>query len=185
MGMESKKLPPIVIVSLSIVITLIYMSFVYKTWANVEDLSLLIPSFLAAGLSIGLFLSILPLKRPMLFSFCISALAPVLSGIIYILLDRYISDAIAGVPGFTKSDVWALFAWLIIISIVFGFVSMFGCYLGLVIKRNVKSMYLSLYDGPRNRQHNNEIKAAQIGSAATIAASIISAFASASLAIIS
>ncbi len=184
MGKEGKKVPPPVTISMSVVVTLLYMSFVYRTWANIEQLTQLVPSFLATGIAVGLFLSVLPLKNPLRFSFFVSAAAPFLSFIVFLFLSLFIPTSVAGDPGFTEEDLWLTLAWFVAISILFGFVAMFGCYLGLRIRKQIKQAYLTFYVEGNNATQSVELRAAQIGAIMTLAASVLSALVSLSVAFI-
>ncbi len=155
------------------------MAFVFKTWASIEELFLLIPSFLATGIAIGLFFSVLPLKRPLRFSFLVSGVAPLLSFLIFFFLQIVISVAVAGAfGGAGEPNLLVSLALIITISIAFGFVSMLGCFLGLQITNRVKAAYITSMVVSKKKQNKVEIKAAQIGAATTVAVSIVSAFVS-------
>lgn len=180
MEVEDKDMPPLMAVPLAVFIALLYMAFVFKGWSSVKELAQLIPAFITTGISVGLFFSVLSLKRPLTFSFLTGASAPLLSALLYGLLQAMISAAEAGLfegSAATSSPLLWMLGWFFAVSIAFGLISMLGCFLGLRIKHHVKHLYLST-----NRRINNtdggQVMAAKIGAGATVTASIVSAIVS-------
>lgn len=176
---QNDKLPRFIIVPIAISITVIYMSFVYRTWGDFEELVSLAPSFLITGISVGLFISLLPLKRPIRFSFLVSSVAPFLSVLSSLALNLLITSAEAGKgPINVQTQPEAFWIFFIVISLIFGFVAMFGCYIGLFTQSRIKKLYKSINNNSHVEQPSTDIKAAKIGAITTLSASILGALVS-------
>lgn len=117
---------PFLVIPLSIIIALVYMTFVYKSWASAEELFLNIPSFLITGISVGMFFSILPFDQPYRSTFIISSTGPFISGLFFLFVRYYISTANAGeysgseVKISTQEEYLMFFVFFVFISTLFG-----------------------------------------------------------------
>lgn len=169
------NLPFYMSVPLAIVLALLYMAFVFRGWSSADGLLELIPSFVAMGITVGLFFSTLSIPRPLKFSFWVGAAAPLLSFILYGLLEALISTAEAGrFEGDSAAFPLLVFLGLpVAISVIFGLIAMLGCFLGLRIQYKIRKFYLSLNRQPKDTD-NIQLVAAKIGASATLAASIFS-----------
>ncbi|MES9833740.1 MAG: hypothetical protein ABW139_16005 [Candidatus Thiodiazotropha sp. DIVDIV] len=172
---NNSNLPFYMSVPLAIFIVLLYMAFVFRGWASTDEFVILIPRFIAMGIAVGLFFSTLSLPKPLKFSFFTGTAAPLLSFLLYGLLETLISTAQAGrYEG--DSDAFPLLVVIVLpiaISVVFGSITMLGCFLGLRIQNQIKKFYLSLNKQPKETG-DIQIVAAKIGASATLAASMFS-----------
>lgn len=160
------------------------MAFVYKSWGSVEELFLIVPSFLVAGISVGMFCSLLPFGKPYRSTFIISSIAPLLSGLFFLFINLYINTASAGdwkgglIQGESQQYYTMFFTFFAFISILFGIVSIFGCFLGKTIQTIAADFY------KKKDISNVELKAAKMGSITTIFATLLTALVSISIALI-
>ncbi|MBW1769257.1 MAG: hypothetical protein JRJ65_19700, partial [Deltaproteobacteria bacterium] len=179
MNIENKQSSPLVIASILIVAVLIYIKGVFRIFHNWDELISVIPAYLTTGICLGLFFSLLPLKRPMRSAFFCAAAVPLVSSLIYRSISIVMAlDGVGGGDGSFSLPFWGMVVWVTITSIMYGFVAMFGCYLGLEITRRTSRFYLSFKNGSDDVSQGSELKAAKIGAATTIVVSLLSALVS-------
>ena len=97
MNIENKQSSPLVIASILIIAVLVYIKGVFRIFHNWDELISVIPAFLTTGICLGLFFSLLPLKRPLRSTFFCAAAVPLVSSLIY--RSIFIAMANAGVGG--------------------------------------------------------------------------------------
>jgi len=163
-----------------LMVSLLYLAFVYRGWDNISDLIDLMPPFLILALAAGFVFSGLPLEKPFSVTILSTTPAPLFSYMMALLINEFVKIAHAAAPGnrtlaLSDTDPGFLvlyFLFFIIIGLIFGIVACLGCLLGKILQKAIVSV-INIPNKNSQPDSDKGVKASIIGARATLAAGVI------------
>lgn len=130
----------------------LYLIFAYREWDSLESAIQAAIPFLILSVSIGIFISTLPVNKPLRFAFLSTLFVPLIcfgSEILLLLLSTTLNAA--GPMGLTSKSLldpslfWYSAAFFVIIGVIFSSLCIIGCYVGFGLQSACSRMVDAIF----------------------------------------
>jgi hypothetical protein len=162
------------------VICMLYLHFLYIKWDSFDELLSIILPYVLFGLAIGIIISTLPYKKPILTTFISTVPVPLICYVFEIIFVSILNNpAFAGGPGGSAELGFGFTLVLMAFGgIPLGIFAVIGCIIGIEFKKKLTGLIKVNLKNKDNQYNDVNILSAKISSRATVIVGIITALTS-------